>query len=139
MIGLEFDKRAGYYSGNSLWAALTLAFIEELLNYYNSPVIIKTGKGIVLTGGLADDGSLIPTSKEAIEKKVENVFFSPIQTFVLPVADLSFAEEKLKTLKQEFPQRKLNLTGIKTFNDLLDRRNLLILKNRKLLQGQLKA
>jgi len=70
---IRFDKRVGFYRGNSLGAALTLAFIEELLNYYNSPVVIKTGKGIALTGGLEKDGSLIATSKEVIEKKVENL------------------------------------------------------------------
>jgi len=30
---IRFDKRVGFYRGNSLGAALTLAFVEELLNY----------------------------------------------------------------------------------------------------------
>lgn len=129
---IRFDKRVGFYRGNSLGAALTLTFIEELLNYYNSPVVIKIGKSIALTGGLNEEGSLIATSKEVIEKKVENVFYSPIQTFVVPEEDLPFGEEKLKTLKQEFPQRKLNLIGIKTFDDLLDSRKLVDIRKQKI-------
>jgi hypothetical protein len=132
-VVIQFDKRVGFYRGNSLGAALTIAFIEELLDYYNSPVVIKTGKGIALTGGLEKDGSLILTSNEVIEKKVENVFFSPIQTFVVPEEDLSFAEEKLKNLKQEFPKRKLNLIAIKTFDDLLDSRKLIDIKKQKII------
>ena len=132
-VVIQFDKRVGFYRGNSLGAALTIAFIEELLDYYNSLVVIKTGKGIALTGGLEKDGGLFPTSKEVIEKKVENVFFSPIQTFVMPEEDLPFAEEKLKTLEGDFPSRKLNLTGIKTFDDLLDSRKLIDIKKQKII------
>ncbi len=132
-VVVQFDKRVGFYRGNSLGAALTIAFIEELLNYYNSPVVIKTGKGMALTGGLEKDGGLFPTSKEVIEKKVENVFFSPIQTFVMPEEDLPFAEEKLKTLEGDFPSRKLNLTGIKTFDDLLDSRKLIDIRKQKII------
>lgn len=130
---IRFDKRVGFYRGNSLGAALTLAFIEELLNYYNSPVVIKTGKGIALTGGLDKDGGLIATSREVIEKKVEVVFYSPIQTFVVPEDDLPYAETKIKTLQEEFPERKLNLIGIKTFHDLLDSRKLIDIKKQKIL------
>lgn len=129
---IRFDKRVGFYRGNSLGAALTLAFIEELLNYYNSPVVIRTGKGIALTGGLNEDGSLIETSKEVIEKKVEIVFFSPIQTFVVPEDDLPYAVSKLKTLQKEFPGRKLNLIGIQTFDDLLDSRKLVDIRKQKI-------
>jgi phage pi2 protein 07 len=132
-VVIQFDKRVGFYRGNSLGAALTLAFIEELLSYYNSPVVIRTGKGIALTGGLNEDSSLIATSKEVIEKKVENVFFSPIQTFVVPKDDLAYAEEKLKTLRQEFPKRDLTLAGIKTFDDLLDSRKLIDIRKQKIL------
>ena len=130
---IQFDKRVGFYRGNSLGAALTIAFIEELLSYYNSPVVIKTGKGMALTGGLEEDGCLVATSKEVIEKKVENVFFSPIQNFVVPEKDLPFTEEKLKTLKQEFPQRKLNIIDIKTLDDLLDSRKLVDIRKQKII------
>lgn len=130
---IQFDKRVGFYRGNSLGAALTIAFIEELLSYYNSPVVIKTGKGMALTGGLEKDGCLVATSKEVIEKKVENVFFSPIQNFVVPEKDLPFTEEKLKTLKQEFPQRKLNIIDIKTLDDLLDSRKLVDIRKQKII------
>ncbi len=130
---IRFDKRVGFYRGNSLGAALTLAFIEELLSYYNSPVIIKTGDAIALTGGTDNNGNLTATSKEIIEKKVEIVFFSPIQTFVLPDEDFPFAEEKLKALQEEFPDRKLTLIKIKTFDDLLDSRKLIDIKKQKLI------
>ncbi|MCH7771676.1 MAG: hypothetical protein IIA49_11790 [Bacteroidetes bacterium] len=130
---IRFDKRVGFYRGNSLGAALTIAFIEELLSYYNSPVVITTGKGISLTGGLEKDGSLIATSEEIIGKKVENVFYSPIQTFVVPEGDLPYAETKLKTLQKEFPKRELNLIGIKTLEDLLDSRKLVDIRKQKII------
>lgn len=72
---IQFDKRLGFYKGNSLGIALMLSFIEELLKFYNSNTIIKVQDSVAITGGLDEDGRIIPTSKKIIEKKVEGIFF----------------------------------------------------------------
>ena len=130
---IHFDKRVGLYRGNSLGAALTIAFIEELLSYYNSPVIIENNPGIALTGGLKQNGELIEISKEIIEQKVEHVFFSPAQIFIVPVSDKKSAEEKLKILNKDFPGRNLEIIGIETLDELLDSRRLVDISKQKII------
>ena len=130
---IHFDKRAGFYRGNSLGVSLTIAFIEELLSYYNSPTIVKIGEGIALTGGIDKNGNLIEISEEVIKKKVEHIFFSPVQTFIVPEPDKNYSEDKLEELKKNYPERKLNIIGIKTLDDLLDSRKLVDIRKQKII------
>lgn len=125
---ISFDKKAGFCKGNSLGTALTLAFIEELLKTYNSPVAIKVGDGIAFTGGMNEQGTITSTSEEIIKQKTELVFFSEIKLFVLPKEEEKPANEKLNELKKEFPQRDLRIIGIEDLNDLLNRRNIIKIK-----------
>jgi len=132
-VVIHFDKRVGFYRGNSLGIALTISFIEELLKHYNSPIIIRSINSTAITGGVNSGGELIGISKEIIKKKVDCVFFSPIQTFVVPESDMKYADEQLKILKEEFPNRELQIIGISSLNDLLDRRSLINIKKQKLI------
>ncbi len=120
---VSFDKKAGFCKGNSLGAALTLSFIEELLKTYNSSVAVTVGNDIAFTGGLVETGRITNTSEKIIKLKTELIFFSDISHFALPKAEEAAAIEKLNELKQEHPKRDLKITGIEDLNDLLNRRN----------------
>jgi len=125
---ISFDKKAGFCKGNSLGTALTLSFIEEILKTYNSPVAIKVGDGIAFTGGMNEQGKISNTSFEIIKQKVELLFYSGMNLFIVPKDEEEAANEKLDELKKEFPERDLRIIGIEDLNDLLNRRNIVEIK-----------
>lgn len=125
---ISFDNKVGFCKGNSLGTVLTLAFIQELLKSYNSPVAIKVGDRIAFTGGMNEAGHIINTSIEIIKQKTEIVFFSGINLFVVPREDEKVANEKLEELHKEFPNRNLVIVGVDNLLDLLNRRNIVEIK-----------
>ena len=121
---ISFDNKSGIVEGNSSGAALTLTFIKELLKHYNASIFFTTPADTAYTGGHDTDGIITSVSEEIIKAKTEAVFFSAIKTFALPAVDVSAAQEKLNELKERYPDRKLRITGIEDFEDLINRRNL---------------
>ncbi|MFA4923636.1 MAG: hypothetical protein WC557_05535 [Ignavibacteriaceae bacterium] len=81
---VSFDKRVGFYVGDSLGVALTLAYIHELFLFYNAPLTISANEGNCFTGNLFENGKIPSIGEENITKKVELVFYSAVKTFVLP-------------------------------------------------------
>lgn len=130
-VYISFDKQSGFYVGNSLGAALFLAFVEELLAYYKSAVIVQTKASLAVTGGINLEGKISSTSKIVIKQKVEALFFSTVKYFIFPKADEQFAEDKLALLLKQFPKRELKIIGIEDAYDILNRRNLVDIKKQK--------
>jgi len=125
---IQFDERVGYYIGESLGVTLAIGFVEKLLKYDNSPYLVNIKNSIATTGGLESTGKITRTGGDIIKKKVEVVFFSSINSFVVPNDDLLSAEQKLNELNEVYPDRKLKLVPAKDLDDLLDRRSLIEIK-----------
>lgn len=125
---IYFQNSHAYYEGYSFGLALTIGFIEELTKYYNLPYIIKTSSNTAITGGINNRGEILPINEEAIQAKISAVFFSPIEQFVIPKNDETAAEKKLELLKQDYPNRNLQLIPIRDLKDLLNRRNIVSIK-----------
>jgi hypothetical protein len=140
---INFDNKLGYYSGSSLGTALTLSFIEELFSFYNTNVYIKTKGAISFTGGINDEGKILPLSEEVINRKVEVVFYSGIERFIVPEEEKAYAQNRYKQLQSCYPGRNLEIIGINGIEDLLNRRNIvainkksLVKRTRKVLRNQ---
>jgi len=125
---VSFDKRVGFYVGDSLGVALTLAYINELFLYYNAPLTITAKEGSCFTGSLLQSGEIPSIGEENIKKKVELIFYSQVKTFVLPKEDEPEAEKKLRELKKEYSSRNLKLIAVTDIEDLLTRRNVVDIK-----------
>ncbi len=125
---VSFDKRVGFYVGDSLGVVLTLAYIHELFLFYNASLTITAKEGSCFTGSLLQNGEIPSIGKENIAKKAELVFYSAVKTFVLPKEDEPAAEEKLRELKKEYPNRSLKLIVVTDIEDLLSRRNVVDIK-----------
>lgn len=125
---VSFDKRVGFYVGDSLGVALTLAYINELFLYYNAPLTITAKEGSCFTGSLLQNGEIPSIGEENITKKIELVFYSGVKIFVLPKEDEPAADEKLRELKKEYPNRNLKLIAVTDIEDLLSRRNVVDIK-----------
>ena len=129
---ISFDKKHGYYEGNSLGIALTLSFLEQILKFYNPAYIIKIKEQSTFTGGVTDTGEVLSVSEEIIKKKVAAVFFSEINTFVFPKCEETYAYFTLTQLKKSYPNRKLKLIPAEDINDVLNRRDVVDIKKQKL-------
>ncbi|GMR25545.1 MAG: hypothetical protein BMS9Abin39_0851 [Ignavibacteria bacterium] len=127
-VFIQFDHKYGEYVGNSLGIALTLAFQKELLQFYNAPVIIDYNGKVALTGGLNEEGNILPVSEEVIKQKTATIFFSDVDVFVVNDGEKSFVINKLEELQKEYPERSLKIIGVEDFEDLLNRRNIVSIK-----------
>jgi len=130
-IVIHFNKRTGFCRGNSLGVALTIKFIEELLNLYNPKFIIESTDGLAITGGLDEFGNILSVGKKTISQKTELIFFSAINQFVVPKDDEPAAREKMNALKTIYPERNLKIVAVENLEDLLNRRNIVAIKQQK--------
>ena len=130
-IVIHFNKRTGFCRGNSLGAALTIKFIEELLNLYNPKFIIESADGLAITGGLDELGNILSIGKKNISQKTELIFYSTVNQFVVPKDDEPAAREKLNALKTNYPERNLKIVAVENLEDLLNRRNLVSIIKQK--------
>ena len=129
---ISFDKKEGFYEGNSLGIALTLSFLEQLLKFYNPAYIINIKEQSAFTGGVTEAGEVLCTSEEIIKRKVAAVFFSEINTFVFPKCEETYAFFALTQLKKTYPNRKLKLIPVEDISDIINRRDVVDIKKQKL-------
>ncbi len=125
---VHFDNRLGSYSGSSFGAALTISFIEELINFHNLSVLISIKENIALTGGFDKEGILSKLDERVLLTKLEVIFYSDIRIFVVPDPNKYSAIRQLDELKQLYPKRNLIIIGVTDLQDLLNRRNLIDVK-----------
>lgn len=125
---ISFNKKFGFYEGNSLGILLTLSFIEELLRFYNPQYVIKIKEQSAFTGGVSETGVILDTGEDIIKQKVAAIFYSDIQSFVIPKLEETYAFFALTQLKKKFPERNLKLIPVEDINDVLNRRDLVEIK-----------
>ncbi len=124
-LTVYFDNYSATYIGNSLGVALTIGFIEQLSTLYNLPFLVKIKNNIASTGAIGKDGKIHPVNKNYIEKKVEVIFYSSTEIFIVAKQDEANAKDKLNQLKKIYPNRNLKIIGVSDLDDLLDRRTLI--------------
>lgn len=125
---IYFENYFAEYDGKSLGIALTIGFIEQFSSIYNLPYVTHIKNKVASTGGMDSIGIIKQVGKESIIAKVEAVFYSDLETFVIPKADEIDAQQKLRELKEKYPNRILKLIGVESLDDLLSRRNLVEIK-----------
>ncbi len=128
---ISFDKKEGFYEGNSLGIALTISFLEEILKFYNPTYLIKLIEKSAFTGGVAESGEILNTSENIIKRKVSLIFFSQINSFVIPKLEETYAYFTLAQLKKNYPNRKLKLIPAEDITDVLNRRDLVDIRKQK--------
>lgn len=125
---IYFENLHAEYDGKSLGLVLTIGFIERLSYVYNLPYITYVKSNVASTGELDNDGNLISIGENNIVCKIESVFYSKIDTIVIPKTDEIPAIAKLKELNEKFPRRVLNIIPVENLTDILNRRNLVEIK-----------
>jgi hypothetical protein len=130
---INFEKKEGFYEGNSLGIALTISFLDQLLKFYNPVYSIKILDKVAFTGAVNGNEEAISVGNDIIRRKVKTVFFSEVKTFVFPKTEEKSANEELKKLKEKYPTRKLKLIPIEDMTDILSRRNIIDIRKRNIL------
>ncbi len=125
---ISFDKREGFYAGNSLGIALTLSFLKELLKFYNPTYVIKIKEQSAFTGGIDVSGDVLNVGDDIIKQKVAAIFFSEMNSFVIPKQEETYAFFYLTQLKKQHPKRNLRIIPAADIYDVLKRRNLVEIK-----------
>ena len=136
---ISFDKKEGYYEGNSLGIVLTLCFLRELHSFYNSRYQIKSRHSIALTGSLNEKGEIGPVSKKIIEDKVEIIFYSGTELFIVPVKDEQAAKQKCAELTKFYPNKTLKILGVADITDVINRRDIVEIKKQNLAKRSTKS
>lgn len=127
-IIINFEKSYAIYEGSSLGIALTIAFISELLNYFDLRDDLYLKSNIVSTGSVSKEGIIEPITEEIIKTKLQTVFFSNFAKFIIPKEDEVFASNFIKNLSVEYPKRKIEIIGVNNILDVINRRNLIEIK-----------
>ena len=123
-ILIYFENLSAIYEGGSLGVALTIGFIEQHSILYNLPFIANIKTNIATTGRVDEFGNIKPVSAEIIKKKIDIVFYSSAESFIVPKKEEEIARQRKKRLMEKYPNRKLKLVGIENINELLNRRDL---------------
>lgn len=102
-----------------------------MLKFYNSAYIIKIRERSAFTGGIDADRNVLNTGEDIIKRKVAAIFYSELNSFVIPKLEESLPYFALEQLKKVYPQRKPKLITAEDIEDILNRRDLVEIKKQK--------
>ncbi|MCA0387036.1 MAG: hypothetical protein LCH52_00935 [Bacteroidetes bacterium] len=129
-VQVFFNSRLGVYSGDSFGVLLTLLFIIELKKLITPNLIYSIAPGLALTGSINEKGEILRTGNRNISKKMAAVFYSGVSNFVVPENDGPAATFVLEQLTKKYPKRNLKVTSVESIEDILNRRNILIISKK---------
>ncbi len=121
---IELSRRNADYTGSSLGITLTLRFIEEILKFHNSKKIITAKSEIAFSGAMDKNGKIEKLSPEILKDKIETVFYSDKDIFVIPPVEIALINDKLEKLQEIYPNRNLEIINLDSVGEILNRRNL---------------
>lgn len=136
---IYFENLDAQYAGNSLGMALTIGFIQRLSEMFNLPYLTMIESGVVITGGISIDQKPIKAENKIIKLKIETVFYSRAGSVIVSLENLTEAVNKLEELNSLYPNRKLKVIGISNLDEILNRRDLIILKKQSMLLRSARA
>lgn len=131
-IVLVFSHKFANIEGYSLGFAISLGFIQELFKFYNTSLSLSLNGNVTFTGGFNSNQTIKPIGEEIITQKIETVFFSPFNYFVLPDDDLIVAKSRINELQIKFPNKKLKIISIQDFDDLINHRQIIKINKAKI-------
>lgn len=125
-LSFEFEESESAYDGSSLGCAAACLtynsmFRSELHNFY-----YRFKDDAIITGAIDDSGNLKPLSEESLKIKLETVFYSEYNTFVIPKDNFNFCYNLLEELNEEYPERKLLLVPVSNYKEVLENTNVTV-------------
>ena len=121
----SFSEKEAEISGPSVGlAAGLLAFAGRHNRHYRRP-LVKLSTSAAVIGRLDPDGAVRPVDEAGLLAKLQAAFFSPLQRLYLPADNLLSALAELNRLQRSYPQRSLEVIGLRSLSQAVHDRNLL--------------
>jgi len=115
---LHLEPKSGLHEGSSANLAVSALFYCAILWDTNQRIQYGIRPDVAITGDVHEDGAVLPVDEDGLAAKVETVFYSHIETFVVPKEQLSIAEKAVEELRERFPGRTLYIVGVSHLQEL---------------------
>jgi hypothetical protein len=119
-----FSNKNYIYSGTSLGiGAICLAYNSILVNNLNN-FYYRFKNDTVFSAEVDESGNLLKLDKDILRIKLQAVFYSNFNKFVIPEDNVTEAKEILNGLKQKYPNRKLELIPVNNYENVFKNLNI---------------
>lgn len=125
-----FGNKDCSYTGSSFGLALLALTYNSILVNELHRIHYRFYDDVVITGAIDENGNLLKLDTLTLKVKIETVFFSHFNKFIIPEDNIIEAKEILAELRKEYPQRKLELIPCANFKSLFQ--NLAVVEVHKL-------
>lgn len=120
---VAFNRVELSHGGRSAGLAISALFYGAVLRHARCRIRVHVRPEVLLTGGVATDGTVRPVSEGGLPVKVRTAFFSPKARLAVPDVQLDAAQLTRDALLEEFPHGRLDLVGVERLDGLFyDRR-----------------
>ncbi len=137
-LTFSFGNKDCSYSGQSFGLALIALTYNSIPINELHRIYYRFFDDVVITGAIDEKGNLRKLDSTTLKVKMETVFFSHFNKFVIPEDNIIEAKEILSELQKEYPQRNLTLIPCANFKSIFQ--NLAVVEVHKLrIKEKLKA
>lgn len=120
---VSYSMTSAMHEGESANLAISALWYSSIINQDPGHTKHLISSKIAITGNIDKNGDVLPIDDRSIDQKLNACFFSPCSIIVVPECQKQLFLESLNLLKRNYPKKTLNVIGVRTFNDLLaDRR-----------------
>lgn len=116
---LEFGERHLLHEGRSANLAIALLFYAGVLRSVGQRTEYSIRSTVTLTGDIDASGNVLPVDPAGLAAKTHAVFFSHLDTFVVPAEQLADVRKCLRGLERIHPKRRLVLIGASSIADVV--------------------
>lgn len=116
----SIEDRQFTFTGDSIGLASCLVAYSQLLSGEVLREKKQISSAVGFSGGMDENGRLIPINKDTIASKIEQAFCSHLKQIVLPEDCISEAAVCLEKLSERYPRRHLRIMGFKWLSEVVD-------------------
>lgn len=124
-----YEINNAIHDGNSANSAIALLWYSGLQRFSRMRERYAPAPGICITGDIDENGNLKEVYSESIRAKSEAAFFSGVSRMIVPGQQEVFFQKELQKLEKRYPNREINMFGIKNVKELYYDRRLTIYHN----------
>lgn len=120
---IKFESAPAMHEGGSANLAIAALFYCAATRYAQQRLQYRLAAHVAITGEVDDGGDVLPVDDETLAAKINAVFFSWVEYFVVPKAQFAMVEKLVTGLMQNYPNRGLTVIGVGHLREIFyDRR-----------------
>jgi hypothetical protein len=109
---VTLDQHPALHEGDSAGLAIATLYYAAALRRTNQRVLFSVRSDVAMTGVIDPGGNVLPVDPVSLVPKTRAVFFSRIDTLVVPKEQLGPVEEEVARLTARYPGRYLEVVGV---------------------------